>query len=402
MSNVDLTDILKEQIPIEDRHAGYLVDLEGIQFEQVQNSDGETVDASWVHALSLGEFKHPLWGTLLFDMARIRRFAQNVNNKVRGIDPSIDYGHFSSGEAAGWVQKAEARKTGLWIFVEWTKTAADKIRNKEYRYFSSDFSDEWIDEHTGKTYKDVLFGGGLTNRPFLKNLVPVNLSELYGKGKEKESMELTDKLREALGLSEEATEEEALEAIKKLSEKPADPPQPKNPPEPSVDPALPKELAEHPVVKSLMDQVTELQTERRLSEANRMVESWTTHTSDEMKFALPPAVTETLSDVLVGGSSELRTKLSEVFESILKSGLVQLGEMGRTRGSGSTDNGEYEGGPAAEIDRRVKELMEKDPKMSFGDAYAEVSRDEKLFAEYRAGAFAGSVTDTLGDEEGEA
>jgi hypothetical protein len=207
---------------------------------------------------------------------------------------------------------------------------------------------------------------------------------------------LTDQLREALGLSEDATEDDALEAIKKLAEsKQTDPPKPTDPPkDPPVD--LPKELSEHPVVKGLMDTVAELQAERRLSDATRMIESWTTHTGESAKFALPPAVSEPLSDLLVGASTETREKL---FGSILESGLVQLDEKGHNRG-GSGGGGEGDPDPAAEIDRRVKELMEKNPKMSFGDAYAEVSRDEKLFADYRRTAFAGTVTDLPGEDEG--
>src|SRR5690606_16916812 len=120
---------------------------------EVTKDDGTTADASWVHALSIGEFRHPFWGKISLTAARMKRFATNLNNRVRGIDIAIDYDHNAFGEAAGWVQKAEARDNGLWLFVEWTKTAADKIRNREYRYFSSEFVDEYEDEQ-GQTYKD--------------------------------------------------------------------------------------------------------------------------------------------------------------------------------------------------------------------------------------------------------
>lgn len=383
MSYVDLTDIIKDQIPPAERHTGYLVDLSTVQLEDIEGSENSS---SWVHALSVGEYKHPLWGKLKFPASRIQRFADNLNNRIRGIDPAIDYGHFSSGEAAGWVQSGEARANGLWIFVEWTKAAAEKIRNKEYRYFSSDFADEWEDPETGTTYEDVLLGGGLTNRPFLKNLVPVNLSELYGKEKEKEeddSMELTEQLRSALGLSDDATEQDALEAIQKLQiPKVEDPPS---------APDVPVELSENPVVKRLMEEVAELRSERTLAEAQRLTESWTTHSTK--KFALPPAVSDNLTELLVGGSKQFVDKLTEVVDAILTAGLINLSESGGTRkGENTTDD------PIAEFNKRVKELQDTSPDMSFADAYSEASRDEKLFDQYRRASLAGTISDIEGGD----
>ncbi|MHA2047382.1 MAG: phage protease, partial [Candidatus Thorarchaeota archaeon] len=251
MSYVDLTDV----VPAPERYSGYVVDLSSVQFEELGDAE-----ASWVHALSLGSFKHPLWGEMSFTPERIQRFETNVNNNVRGIDIAIDYSHKNADEAAGWVRRAETRENGLWLFVEWTKQAAQRIRDKEFRYFSSEFVDEWVSE-AGQKFKDVILGGGLTNRPFLKNLLPVNLSELYDEKeeeKEDESMELTE-LLETLGLSEEATEEDALAAIKLLQEE-------TTPPDDDVDDEVIKLAEENPVVKALIDEVAELKTARSLAE----------------------------------------------------------------------------------------------------------------------------------------
>jgi hypothetical protein len=321
-------------------------------------------------------------------MDRVLRFAQNVKDKVRGIDPAIDYSHKADDIAAGWVKDAEARPNGLWVFVEWTKAAIERIKNKEFRYFSADFSDEWTDPE-GKKHQDVLNGGGLTNRPFLKNLVPVNLSELYGKGKEKEedeSMELTEQLREALGLSEDATEQDALDAIKKLQET--------TPPDPTPNPleGLDKELSEHPLVKNLVDEVSQLRSERTLSEATRLTETWTTHSTK--KFALPPAVSEDLTKMLVE-NPKLNEQFSKVFDAILESGLIKLGEKGRAHGEedDSTDN------PSGEVNVAITKLMEENKDMTFADAYSQVLSDPELYARYRDQSFAGALNEVNeGDE----
>src|SRR5690606_123749 len=115
--------------------------------------------ASWVHALSLGTFEHPLHGTVTITPERVQRLADGVNNRVRGQDLDVDYDHKArTGEAAGWVRKAEARPDGLWLFVEWTKEALGKIKSRAYRYFSSEFVEKWKDPKSGTVHKDVLFG----------------------------------------------------------------------------------------------------------------------------------------------------------------------------------------------------------------------------------------------------
>ena len=392
MEIVDLSEILTAETPVAERHSGFHTDLTGITFEEVTKDDGTTADASWVHALSIGEFRHPFWGKISLTAARMKRFAANLNNRVRGIDIAIDYDHNAFGEAAGWVQKAEARDNGLWLFVEWTKTAADKIRNREYRYFSSEFVDEYEDEQ-GQTYKDVILGGGLTNRPFLKNLLPVNLSELYGNPQRKENkLELSEQLRQALGLSEEATEADALEAIRKLSDNPDK--------KDNLPPGLPVELSDHPVVKGLIDQISELTAAQALSEARALTERWTRHEKDR-KFALPPAVTEDLQKVLLGVPTQLSETVTNVIDHILEHGLVKFGESGKAV-SQSTDltTDDERSEVVTQFMEIVDKLQKDNPEMVFADAYAEAARlNENLFKEYRKATIAGVIDRTSDAEE---
>ena len=130
-----------------------------------------------VNAMRVGTFNHPVYGEIELSQERLQRFADNVNAKVRGIDPDIDYDHKAKdGKAAGWVRSAEVDGDKLWLTIEWTEPAKEAIQNKEYRYFSPEYLDIWEDS-TGQEYEDVLAGGALTNRPFLKDLVPLNFSE---------------------------------------------------------------------------------------------------------------------------------------------------------------------------------------------------------------------------------
>jgi len=65
--------------------------------------------------------------------------------QAMGIDLPIDYEHHNdkpeaklSGPvpAAGWIKELKAAEGGLWGRVEWTETAAEMIRRKEYRFLS--------------------------------------------------------------------------------------------------------------------------------------------------------------------------------------------------------------------------------------------------------------------------
>src|SRR5438034_187333 len=135
-------------------------------------------DKSWIHALPVGEYNHPVYGKMSLTSEKITNFAENIKAKVRGIDPSINEMHGVSGDgpAAGWVKDADARPDGLWLSVEWTPATAQAIKDKKWRYFSAEYRDKWTNPQ-GKEFKNVIFGGALTNRPFMKNLLPINLSE---------------------------------------------------------------------------------------------------------------------------------------------------------------------------------------------------------------------------------
>jgi phage I-like protein len=137
---------------------------------------------TWLHAMPIGRRQHPIYGELDFSPQRLQRFAANIKNRVRKIDPNIDYDHgqdtSKGNKAAGWIKDAEVRADGLWIGVTFTDAAIAEIKAGEWRYLSPEFVDEWTDAE-GAKYEDVVLGAGLTNRPYLKDLVPIAASEEY-------------------------------------------------------------------------------------------------------------------------------------------------------------------------------------------------------------------------------
>jgi phage I-like protein len=353
---------------------------------------------SWVQALKQGSYKHPIFGEITIDSTRALRFADNANRGVRGIAMDIDYDHKARrDDAAGWVVQTEARPDGVWYLVEWTDEAADKIRNKQYRYFSAEFADEWTHPETGTTYSDVLFGGGLTNRPFIKGMVPVNLSESEaaealrlteedpastGDGGATEggtvSLDLTA-IRTALKLSEGTSDEAVVEAVvAKLAE-------PVTAPEPPADLT---QLAEtDPRVRALMEKAAE--SDKRLAEmetAMRLQEVRVAlHDVDaDTAIAITPAAKQLAEPLLAILPKTQRDQLVGLLRQFAEGkGTVKLGETGGTSPASRTD-GTGGGDPVKKFTELVKKF-ETDDKLSTRQALAAAMEHDggTLYQQYR-------------------
>lgn len=389
----------------------------------------------WVHALPLGEYNHPIYGKLNFTADRIRRFADSVKTRVRGIDPDIDYDHKldpSKGrKAAGWVKDADARPDGLWLFVEWTPEAAGAVQSKEYRYFSTEFADEWEDSQ-GNKFTDVVLGGGLTNRPFVKDLVPINLSELVGESKENDTME-RKQLIKLLSLSDDATDEQIEQAITKLTEDNEGPDlsnlelsvdkdgkvtakdkdgkvvevgtvePPKGDPSGSggsggsgndgtgseEEQELAKLAEENPAVAKILNEYQEqgkrianLETATRLSEVSTQL----SELGQDHKKALPPVVQDKLRTVMVQLPKKLSDDLSDALVDLMKVGVVELGERTPQRPGGTPPTGgdDVISTYLSEIDKVIADAKEKGNEITFREAADEVYlNDPELTARYQ-------------------
>lgn len=133
------------------------------------------------------------------------------------VDLMFDYDHQAvrapavagQAKAAGWIKQLHAADDGLWADVEWTPTAAAAIEAREYRYTSPYFLH---DKKTGAVTR--IINAGLTNTPNF-NLAAVAASAL---NEEQAHMnELLMAIAKALGLGEDATQEQVMAEIAKLA-----------------------------------------------------------------------------------------------------------------------------------------------------------------------------------------
>lgn len=374
----------------------YLIELNTVQFDESTDTA-----SSWIHALPVGEYQHPVYGKMSMTAEKIKAYADSVINKVRGIDPSINYNHNNQDIASGWVKNAEARDTGLWVFVEWTKAAVEKIKNKEYRYFSAEFDGEWKNPE-GKVFKDVFFGGALTNRPYMKNLVPINLAETtieaaiglaaaIQKGKEGEKdMDLV-KFAKAVGLAETATEDEVFKALaEKLTPPAPDKKDDKKTPEvPSVK--LSEELKrlseDNPMVKALIETVDS--QNKALHEFQKSMVESTINAKlaefDNSQIILTPVAKDKIHDLLVAMPVNLHEQMWEVL-GLMKSSSGLLVELGERAGA-APRYGKSKDAVSLFMDEVTKTATEK--KITLDEAMGEVSRNNPdLWNQYRAGSYA--------------
>jgi phage I-like protein len=388
--------VIKEAV----RPAGYWVEVaDAARFRFFD--DGSNM--SWIQAVPLGTYDHPVYGEMTFSPEKLNDMLANIKNNVRGTELDIDYDHkdFGDGKAAGWVKDAELRGSdGLWILVEWTPPARQALANREYKYFSPEFSDEWTHPKTGQTFKNVLFGGALTNRPHLKDIQPINLSEIRQRTQSGDGVEEFIKLlREALGLPEDTDQDKLLSEIKALKAKPApsaDPPQGSK-----LDESELAKLAESsPAVKALKEAWEASQTQReedrkRLAalEASARFRETEAGVAAACKlsdaYTIAPAHQETLVKLLAVMPKQLSDKVVAALGDIVKEGIVELGERGRLRPGGretSTDD------PVDAWDTEVAKLRETDKTLSYAEACVRLSSENPdLWAEYADASYAGTM-----------
>lgn len=147
-----------------------------------------------------------------FDVDEESFEAMKAQIAQRGVDLVVDYEHQTlTGErapAAGWVKEIFLDGGQIKARVEWTLPAKQYLENKEYRYLSPVITVRKADNKaTG------LHSLALTNTPAIEGMTPI-VNSLSFEGGHNNMDELIKKLAELLGLGEDATEEQVVEALK--------------------------------------------------------------------------------------------------------------------------------------------------------------------------------------------
>jgi len=408
---------------------GYYADLRRVVFSE------DTKPRSWITAMRVGEYAHPTYGKINFTKERIQRFADSVKKRVRGIDLDIDYDHKADptkgNEAAGWVEDARVEGDTLQLLVEWTASAAAKIKEGAYRYFSPEFQDEWTDSASTK-HSDVLFGGGITNRPFLKDLLPINLSELTFAEQKEEGMDLS-KLRALYGLPADGSQDDqiltratedrtaattkggtvdstatthapndsASQTSKTVNGVPLDATtagavDEKGNARVDEDFQLSELAKTNPVIRMMLAEreannkrLAELENANKLSEIKVRLNEY--RTGDKI---IAPVIIDEAAKLLAALPVQLHEKVHNMLAEVQKLGVrgtVQLGEVGYTSGKDAGGNSMKlaEDKVDAAVAKKLTEAKTQGQELGYADAMTQVfAEDPALFAEYQNASYA--------------
>lgn len=364
-----------------------LVDLTGLTlFENDYSPDNLT----WLQALPLGDYQHPSYGSLKITPEKVSGLVRSFKDDVRETAIDVDYDHKAhTGKAAGWVKDAEARPDGLWLAVSWTEDAYASLKKGEYKYFSSEFQDSWTHPKTKAKHQDVLFGGAITNRPFVKDILPINLSEVLGHEGGAVDEALKALLRKKYKLAEDADEAAILTAVtldEQQAEEESEDEEESEEESDESEEEVELDEDEDPRIKQLMDANKEqakrlamLEASNKLSETKRKLAEVNSSTS---KHAIPPRVLSELEPVMLGMSAGDQDKLLKALSTMKETGLVTLGEVG------GNDPDNQAGDESKRLWDRVEKIREKDSELSEADALMQLmEQDPSLYEKYRSASY---------------
>ena len=149
-------------------------------------SESSDVDGGLVEiqVLKTGNFFDPRYGKFSITRKHFSEMISNFKAGVRGIDIALDYAHQTDGISAAWFkeiyEKPVGEGFGLFAKVEPTGSGRKSLAEKEYRYISADFDPNYKDNEKGESHGCVLEGAALTNRPVIKGMQAIQLSEIEG------------------------------------------------------------------------------------------------------------------------------------------------------------------------------------------------------------------------------
>ena len=177
-----------------------------IQLDEIVETGGTQQVPSRVQLMRTATLFDKRYGEVKITKEMFENMVKKFDENVRGIDLMIDYGHKTEDESAGWIKsldvvevqldEGEGEEPGLahelWAIVEWTPDGEQKLSEKKFRYLSADFDPNYKDnEKPNVSHGPVLLGAGLTNRPVIKRMNPIQLSETE-LNKENKSMKFTE------------------------------------------------------------------------------------------------------------------------------------------------------------------------------------------------------------------
>ena len=230
--------------------------------------------------LPVGKFYDKRYGTVNVTKEKLIKMADNFG-KYPSYEVPIKLGHSDGAKSPGKVIGVEAKDTGLEITMLVDKDTAQAINDKQYRYMSAEFDENYYDKATGYPVGEVLLGAALVNQPANPYMQPLKLVDDINPEGGNTNMNEVEELRKKLS--------EAQAQIQKANEKAE---------------ADAKKLADIEVTnKALIEERERAENAKNEAEVKAFSDKWTAQ-------GISPAVIEKVKPVLLGKTSRV-IKLSD-------------------------------------------------------------------------------------------
>ena len=126
--------------------------------------------------LPVGEFHDKRYGRVSITPAKIQQMADNFG-KCPAYEVPVKLGHEQGAKSPGKVIAATAKPEGLEVTLMVDAETAQAINNKQYRYMSAEYDEDYHDKKTGEKVGAVLLGAALVNQPAHPYVAPLMLAE---------------------------------------------------------------------------------------------------------------------------------------------------------------------------------------------------------------------------------
>ncbi|MDH5394503.1 MAG: phage protease, partial [Gammaproteobacteria bacterium] len=125
-----------------------------------------------------GRFHDPRYGEFDITKDMLLSMVKNFDANVYGQRIMLDVAHKpENGAAAVFKRLFVERGNKLRAEVQLTEFGIDAVKNKGFIYVSAEFHDDYTDNEQRAHHGPTLLGAGLTTRPVIKHLDPIQLSE---------------------------------------------------------------------------------------------------------------------------------------------------------------------------------------------------------------------------------
>ncbi len=129
-----------------------------------------------IKIIPVGSYNMARYGKVNITKEKIAEMEKHFNENIRahtskiGLPIDIEHGKTQYGDAAaGWIKKFHARDDGGYGDVEWTSLGKKLLQEKIYKLYSPEFHFDYKDPQHGFEMKNVMTGGGLVNKPMIKD-----------------------------------------------------------------------------------------------------------------------------------------------------------------------------------------------------------------------------------------